>query len=290
MGKKRSGIPVPLHFLTLPLFVLLMGTALSPGCGNTTYSDSEAVSKPEPAAGPPARTQTPRFSFHIVHIYPHDRMAFTQGLCYYNGQLYESTGLRGRSSLRLVDLESGKVLRIHYLPERYFGEGIALYDGKIVQLTWQSNLGFVYDRESFKQLREFPYGTEGWGIAYDGRRLIVSDGTATLYFWDPQSLRETGRIEVRGQGKPVPQLNELETVRGKIYANVWQTDTIAEIDPANGNITGWIDLGELAAYMDLSRPIDVLNGIAYDAESDRLFITGKLWPNLFQIELVPAEP
>ncbi|MEJ2108349.1 MAG: glutaminyl-peptide cyclotransferase [Acidobacteriota bacterium] len=265
------------HFLLL--LVLLAGAVLAPGCGNTVNSDSGPTSTPVSEQAP-ATPSTPRFSFRIVHIYPHDPLAFTQGLIYYNDRLYEGTGQRGRSSLRLVDLETGKVLRIHYLPERYFGEGIAVFDNKIIQLTWQSNLGFVYELSTFEQLREFPYATEGWGITYDGR--------AYLYFWNPQSLLETGRVEVRDQGNPVTNLNELEYIRGTVYANVWGSDRIARIDPASGTVTGWIELEGLLAYMDLSRPIDVLNGIAYDSENDRLFVTGKLWPNLFEIELVPV--
>jgi len=271
----------------LQTLMLLAWTFAAAGCGPTVTSDSGSFpnSKSESLSTAP----TPTFTFHIVRTYPHDPNAYTQGLAYDDGRLYEGTGQRGRSSLRLVDLETGEVLQIHHLHERYFGEGIVLYEGRIVQLTWQSNLGFVYEQESFKKLLEFPYTTEGWGITYDGQRLIMSDGSATLYFRDPQNFEETGRITVHDQGRPVYQLNELEFVHGKVYANVWQTDTIAEIDPASGNVTGWIDLSGLLAYMDLSRPIDVLNGIAYDSENDRLFVTGKLWPKLFEIELVPAD-
>lgn len=255
---------------------MLGGAALAYACGNAVKSDSGGSS--------PAM-----YTYRIVHAYPHDREAFTQGLVYQEGRLYESTGRRGFSSLREVELETGKVLRIHNLPDRYFGEGIALFAGKIAQLTWQANLGFIYERDSFRQIREFHYPTEGWGITYDGKRLIMSDGSATLFFLDPETLRGTGRLEVRDGGKLVTRLNELEYIRGTIYANVWQTDNIARIDPDTGKVTGWIHCTGLMAYLDLSRPVDVLNGIAYDKENDRLFVTGKLWPKLFEIELVPED-
>jgi glutamine cyclotransferase len=272
-----------------PIFCFLMASALIIACGESANPESGVFTEPSPETSASAPQKTPRFTFRIVHRYPHDRQAFTQGLAYFEGHLYEGTGLNGSSSLRLVELETGEVVRIHYLPERYFGEGIALYKDSIIQLTWQSNLGFVYDRKSFKQLREFPYSTEGWGITYDGERLIVSDGSANLYFWDPDTLRETGRIEVRDRGKPVLELNELEYVRGEIFANVWKEDTIARIDPASGNVTGWIDLEGLRAYIDPGQSAEVLNGIAYDAENGRLFVTGKWWPNLFEITLVPSD-
>ncbi len=269
---------------SLPGIILLAGAALAAACGG--------AATPEPGVLPGGRSgapqETPRFTFRVVASYPHDPGAFTQGLAYHAGRLYESTGLYGRSSLRLVDPATGEVLRIRRLDSRHFGEGIALYEDTIIQLTWTSNLGFVYDRDSFEPRGEFAYGTEGWGIACDGRRLAMSDGSATLYFRDPRTLEETGRIEVRDRGRPVPMLNELEFVRGKIYANVWQTDTIAIVDPATGDVTGWIDLGGLAGLMEPGQPIDVLNGIAYDAENNRLLVTGKLWPRLFEIELVPA--
>lgn len=275
---------------TLLAMALLAGTIPAQSCGETTSSDSGQAPDKKTDTRPAEKPSTPRFSFKIVHTYPHDPQAFTQGLVFADGRMYESTGEYGRSSLRQVDLETGEVLRILHLHERYFGEGIALFEGKIVQLTWLSNLGFVYDRDSFKLLREFPYSTEGWGITSDGKRLIMSDGTSALYFWDPQKLQETGRVEVTDQGVPVQQLNELEFVKGKICANVWQTNSIAQIDPETGKVAAWIDLDELWAYMDLSRPIDVLNGIAYDPQKDRLFVTGKLWPKLFEIKLIPADP
>jgi len=189
--------------------------------------------------------------------------------------------------LRRVDLVSGDVLQIRKLPDQLWGEGITIFSEKIIQLTWQSGVGFVYDKNSFELLKEFHYPTEGWGITHDGKRLIMSDGTSTLRFLDPETFEEIGRIEVRDEDGPVTRLNELEYVRGEIYANVWQTDRIARIAPDTGEVMGWIELARILSPEDRTEPVDVLNGIAYDAENDRLFVTGKLWPKLFEIELIP---
>jgi glutamine cyclotransferase len=231
--------------------------------------------------------EIPVYGYKILKTYPHDPKAFTQGLVYYKDDiLYEGTGMWGESSLRKVDLKTGQVLQIHTLPSDIFGEGITLWGDKIIQLTWQHRKGFVYDRETFTLLREFSYPTEGWGITHDGTRLIMSDGSATLFVWDPETLQEIGRIEVRDDKGPVVRLNELEYIRGLIYANVWQTDRIAIIRPDDGRVVGWIDLSGLLAPEDRHARVDVLNGIAYDAEGDRLFVTGKYWPKLFQIQLI----
>lgn len=225
-----------------------------------------------------------------MKTYPHDQQAFTQGLVYHQGFLYEGTGLRGRSSLRKVELETGKVLQIHQLPARYFGEGIVIWQDKIIQLTWTSQVGFVYDRETFEQIGEFNYPTEGWGITHDGEKLIMSDGTNTLYFLDPETFAEIGQVKVKYGNQPVNRLNELEYINGEVFANVWMTDWIVRIDPNTGQVVGAIDLTGLY-YPDAQfKGNDVLNGIAYDPEGDRLFVTGKLWPNLYEIELVPKEP
>jgi len=231
---------------------------------------------------------TPVYSYNVVNTYPHDRSAFTQGLVFEDGVLYEGTGLNGRSTLRRVELETGEVLQIHELPAQFFGEGVTVYGNDIIQLTWRSHVGFVYDRDSFELLQEFNYSTQGWGITHDGERLIMSDGTATLYFLDPETFEEIGRVGVYDNDGSVNKLNELEYVQGEIYANVWQTNRIARIDPQTGQVVGWIELKELLTPEDRGEPVDVLNGIAYDAENARLFVTGKLWPKLFEIELISA--
>jgi len=237
-------------------------------------------------SGPGDSNGIPVYSYLIVNTYPHDRHAFTEGLAFEDGFLYEGTGRYGNSSLRKVQLEAGDVLQIRELSPEFFGEGITICGDEIVQLTYRSHVGFVYDRSTFELLREFHYSTEGWGITYDGERLIMSDGTSTLHFLDPQTFEETGQLEVSDNNGPVTNLNELEYVQGEIYANVWKTDGIAIIAPATGRVVGWVDLEGLLGLDDLSQPVDVLNGIAYDAESDRLFVTGKLWPKLFEIELL----
>ena len=231
----------------------------------------------------------PVVGYRIVNTYPHDPGAFTQGLVFVDDVLYEGTGLRGRSSLRKIDLKTGNILLIRQLPAWFFGEGITIYDDRIIQLTWRARVGFVYDKHTFQLLAKFNYPTEGWGITHDGSSLIMSDGTSTLYLLDPQTFQEVGRIEVHTRDGPVSRLNELEYVQGEIYANVWQTDRIARISPETGEVTGWIDLERLLRPEDRARRVDVLNGIAYDVKNDRLFVTGKLWPKLFEIELVAPE-
>lgn len=224
------------------------------------------------------------YGYTIINTYPHDPTAFTQGLVFEDGVLYEGTGLRGQSSLRRIELETGKILHVYELPHTYFGEGITIYKDTIIQLTWQSNTGFVYDKDTFALLQEFSYPTEGWGITYDGNTLIMSDGTSTLHFLHPETFEEISSIEVYHDA-PVTRLNELEYIDGKIYANVWLTDRIAIIDPDTGKVTGWIDLEGLLPE-ECTQRADVLNGIAYDADNDRLFVTGKLWPYLFEIDLI----
>lgn len=204
-----------------------------------------------------------------------------------SGFLYEGTGLYGQSTLRKTQLETGKVLQLHDLPADVFGEGITIFGDRLIQLTWKSQLGYVYDKQAFRLVREFGYPTEGWGITHDGKNLIMSDGTATLYFLNPDTFERTRQIEVHNDLGPVTRLNELEYIQGEIYANVWQTDRIARIAPDTGQVLGWIDLNGLLSAQDRITPVDVLNGIAYDAEHDRLFVTGKLWPKLFEIKLIP---
>jgi glutamine cyclotransferase len=231
----------------------------------------------------------PVYTYNIVNTYPHDPDAFTQGLVFEDGILYEGTGRFGHSTLRRVELETGAILQIRDLADQFFGEGITIYGDRIIQLTWQSNVGFVYDKNSFELLREFNYSTEGWGITRDGEHLIMSDGTSTLHFFDPQTFEEISQLEVFDNNGPVTRLNELEYIQGEIYANIWQTDRIARISPETGRVVGWVDLEGLLTAEDRSEPVDVLNGIAYDAETDRLFVTGKLWPTLFEIELISPE-
>lgn len=226
-------------------------------------------------------------TYRVVHVYPHDPRAYTQGLLYADGHLYESTGLNGRSTLRMVDLESGRVLQSVPLPNQYFGEGLAAWGSTLVQLTWQDHIAFVYDRFSFRQIRTLRYEGEGWGLTEDGKDLILSDGSATLRFLDPSTAREVRRIVVKERGVPVTELNELEFVHGKIYANVWHSDRIVSIEPATGKVLGSIDLRGLLPAGERSDPEAVLNGIAWDAAHDRLFVTGKLWPKLFEIQVVP---
>ena len=237
-----------------------------------------------------AAAASPAFAangYRIVHTYPHDPQAYTQGLLYEDGYLYESTGLNGRSSLRMVDLETGRVLQKADVPAQYFAEGLASWGSTLIQLTWQSHIAFVYDRFSFRLIRTFNYTGEGWGLTENGQNLILSDGTATLRFLDPGTFHEIRHIVVKDHGSQVTQLNELEYVHGDIYANVWHTDRIARISPATGKVLSWIDLTGLLAPGQVSDPEAVLNGIAYDAVHDRLFVTGKLWPKLFEIKIVP---
>jgi glutamine cyclotransferase len=235
----------------------------------------------------PAVASIPTYGYRVVNVYPHDRSAFTQGLVYLDDIFYESTGLRGESSLRKVDPESGEILQYLALPPQLFGEGIAVFEDRIVQLTWQSHIGFVYDKKSFELLETFEYPTEGWGLTHDGSRLIMSDGTETLHFLDPETFEEIDQVQVFGAWGPVAMLNELEYIEGEVYANIWLTDRIARIDPVSGQVTGWIGLTGLLGPEGREPGVDVLNGIAYDAETDRLFVTGKLWPKLFEIELIP---
>ncbi len=231
---------------------------------------------------------TPTFGYRVVREHPHDRRAYTQGLAYVDGVLYEGTGLNGQSSLRRVDLETGEVLQTVGLSKEYFGEGIAVLGDRIYQLTWRNGICIVFDRETFEGLEVFTYQTEGWGLTTDGEQLIMSDGTNRLFIRDPETFAELDTIDVYDGVRAIWNLNELEIVDGEIWANVYQTDRIARIDPETGQVTGWIDLTGLLSEKDRGKhKVDVLNGIAHDPETDRLFVTGKLWPKLFEIEVVP---
>jgi glutamine cyclotransferase len=225
------------------------------------------------------------YGYRIVNVYPHDSRAFTQGLVYHDGFLFESTGLHGRSTLRKVRLETGEVLQQYSLGAKYFAEGLTDWGDRLIQLTWQSGIGFVYDLRTFTVQREFNYLGEGWGLTHDRERLIMSDGSSNLRFLDPATFKEIGRLSVRDKGEPVENLNELEFVRNDVFANVWHTDRIAIIEPRSGQVMGWVDLSGLLSNRDRTNSEAVLNGIAYDTGGDRLFVTGKLWSNLFEIRL-----
>ena len=238
-------------------------------------------------ASVPVLAEVPVYGYRIVNSFPHDPQAFTQGLVYHDNFLYEGTGRNGASSLRKVALDSGEVLQRRNLSTRYFGEGITILGQQVFQLTWQSQLGFVYTLDDFSLERSFFLPGEGWGITHNGEQLIVSDGSAELRFLDPDSLRETHRVAVTEDGQPLDRLNELEYIDGEVWANVWYTDTIARIDPSSGQVTGKIDLSGLHVQRGQE---DVTNGIAWDAANERLFVTGKLWPTVYEIELVAPSP
>jgi glutamine cyclotransferase len=226
----------------------------------------------------------PTYTFKLVATYPHDPSAFTQGLLYHQGFFYEGTGLNGRSEIRKVEIKTGRVLQRRSIAEKYFGEGLALFEGKLYQLTWQTRQGFIYHLETFAPLGGWTYPTEGWGLTHDGKQFIQSDGSANLYFLEPKTLKTVRTLQVTAEGRPVTQLNELEYIDGKVWANIWQTPRIAIIAPQSGKVEAWLDLTPLAMLMPPQA--DVLNGIAYDPASRRLFVTGKLWPKLFEIEVV----
>ena len=258
-------------FSRLALFLL---SACCPFlCGQTSHQVS---------AHPPQE-----YTFTIVSAYPHDATAFTQGLAYRDGFLYEGTGRNGQSSLRKVRLETGEIVRQVNLEPDLFGEGITLLNDKVIQLTWKSEIGFVYDLNSFRLLRRFSYSGEGWGLATDGRDLLMSDGTSEIRVLDGETFQEKRRLRVHDGSTPVNQLNELEFVEGQIFANVWHSNRVARIFPQTGNVVGWIDLTGLLSPMYRLEPEAVLNGIAYDPVGKRLFVTGKLWPRVFEIRLIP---
>jgi glutaminyl-peptide cyclotransferase len=238
------------------------------------------------APSQPAGPSLPAFTYTVVRSYPHDPAAFTQGLQWVDGFLYEGTGNHGASSIRKVRLETGEVIQKRDLAEQYFGEGIVVHNDELVQLTYKTEIGFVYDRATFTPKRTFRYQGEGWGLTGNGTQLVMSDGSDRLRLLDPASLKEIRRIPITAAGAPVNNLNELEWIKNEILANIWQTDYVARIDPTTGHVTGWIDLRGLLAPRDRAKA-DVLNGIAYDAAGDRLFVTGKWWPRLVEIKLVP---
>ena len=268
---------------------LLLGAGvvlLVAGLGRSRHAPgpfaAAAASEEEPSEPPIAY-----YRYKIIKTYSHDTRNFTQGLAYEDGFLYEGTGLFKQSILIKRDLENDRIVKRLRLPDQYFGEGIALFDDKVIQLTWKSQVAFVYDKTTFRELDQFTYSGQGWGLTSDGTRLILSDGTSTLRFLDPNTYVETGRIQVGDGRRPLRQLNELEYIDGQIYANVLPTDYIAIISPETGRVTGWIDLTGLYIPPQYSPSNVVLNGIAYIPETTQLLVTGKCWPNIYQIELIP---
>jgi glutaminyl-peptide cyclotransferase len=262
---------------------LLCAALLVAGCGKKSDATSAAApARPAPrASDPPPRA----YGYEVVNVFPHDRAAFTQGLVYLKGLWIEGTGLHGASAVRKVEPATGRVLAETRLSAQYFGEGLTVLDGRIFQLTWQNHRGFIYDLSTLTREAEFTYTGEGWGLATDGRALILSDGTHEIRFLDPKTFKVTRTIGVFRAGQPLAHLNELEFIRGEIYANLWQTDTIARIDPADGRLLGLIDFSGLLPPGDRRADTDVLNGIAYDEAGDRLFVTGKNWPKIFEVRL-----
>ena len=270
--------------LARPLLLALVLSLTTPACAQQPAPASADAGNNATQAAEPAPAI---YNYRVVHTYPHDRNAFTQGLFYLNGKFYESTGQVGQSTIRKVHFEDGRVLQSVPIPPGLFGEGIVNFGNQIVSITWQGGNGYRWDLATLRRTGDWHYEGEGWGLTQNGTDIIMSDGTSAIRFLDPVTLNERRRITVTIQGTELTQLNELEWVNGEIYANIWQTPRIARIDPATGRVTGIIDLTGLANENTTSSDA-VLNGIAYDAQGDRLFITGKLWPRLYEIDLVPA--
>lgn len=271
----KNANPVSPWSRALAALVLLLA-----GCGPHGQSGAAANVAPVPPA-----PGVVRYGYEVLKAWPHDPGAFTQGLLFRHGSLLESTGLNGESSLREVDWQTGRILKQVNVPREYFAEGLAVIEGKAYQLTWQNRKGFIYDADTFQKLGEFPYLGEGWGLTTDGRQLILSDGTHQIRFLDPATFAVVRTIDVLADGRPVAQLNELEYIHGEIFANVWQTDRVVRIDPATGRVVGEIDFSGLLPPQDRTPTTNVLNGIAYDPAADRLVVTGKHWPKLFEVRL-----
>lgn len=251
----------------------------------TVNSETARASSQRQDETAPAVTEIPVYTYEVVNAWPHDPKAFTQGLTFHDGNLYESTGHHGNSTLRKVELKTGKVKKKFNVPEEYFAEGITIFQDKIYQLTWQSHKCFIYDLKSFELKGEFHHGGEGWGLTHDGKSLIMSDGTNQLRFLDPNTFLPVRTINVFDRDQPLRDINELEYIKGEIYANIWHSERIVQIDPVSGKIVGWIDLSGLRPPNVDNDTDNVLNGIAYDEKDDRIFVTGKRWPKLFEIRL-----
>ena len=283
-----------LNFLFLPLAICLFGAA----CKEQTNQNNSVSVTPNTntTAATPPKNAIPTYTYEVVNTFKHDSQAFTQGLVFYNGFLYESTGQHGRSTLRKVRLEDGDVVKKRKLGEDYFAEGLTIFNDKIYQITWQENTCFVYDINSFEPTAELKYNGEGWGLANDGTNLIMSDGSHIIRFVNPANFQNVRTITVTHDGKPQYRLNELEYVKGEIWANIWHSEdpqvlgkpnTIARIDPSSGKIIGWIDLNGISPEDVQRNEENTLNGIAYDAQTDRIFVTGKQWKKLFEIKIKP---
>ena len=277
---KRSRVAIAIAALVVATSAALLIFALMRS-GSESQSNGKTVTKPTTTSDERAR----QVSYEVVNSYAHDSTSFTQGLLWHDGGFYESTGQYGQSKLRRLEFPSGKVLKEISLTPELFGEGLAFVDGRLFQLTWKSHRGFVYDLNTFRLLQEFSYDTEGWGLTYDGKNLILSDGSSDLFYLDPQTFKPVRKLAVRMNGQPIRELNELEFIDGEIWANVWQTDLILRIDPSTGQVTSFLDLKGILAPSDKTGREDVLNGIAYDSEHKRIFVTGKLWPRIFEIRV-----
>lgn len=271
---------MPHAFRPFLLVAALFALAACRGESSTTGArDTSGTSAPTPASGPANLLAV------AVQRLPHDPAVFTEGLELHGDTLYESSGLEGKSFVQATNLATGALLRRVTLPAPYFGEGITVFGGKLYWLTWKQGKGFVYDAATFAPRGTFTYDGEGWGLTHDSTSLIMSDGTSTLRWLDPATLKVTRRLVVTNAGQPVEKLNELEWVKGVLYANVWESNQLVRIDPATGHVTGWVELGGLLSPADRAGQIDVANGIAYDAAHDRLFVTGKYWPAMFEVRL-----
>jgi glutaminyl-peptide cyclotransferase len=277
---RKASLSARLAWVRAGIAIGLVGPLLS-------CSGSSPSTEPDPDPVDPVPPEPALYGYRVVRAYPHDPTAFTQGLVWADGFLYEGTGLHGQSSVRQVELETGRVRRAQAVDARYFGEGITVFQNRLFQLTWQEGTWLLYNLADLSLAGTYAYPREGWGLTYDGTRLVASDGTAILYYLDPYSMASTAQVQVRTPAGPVRFLNELEWVEGEIYANVWGQERIARISPADGFVTGWIDLRGLLPAADRTAAVDVLNGIAYDAAGQRLFVTGKLWPKMFEIQVVP---
>jgi glutamine cyclotransferase len=277
---KRSRVVIAVAAIAVAASAALLMFA-SMRSGPESQSNGTAVSKSTVASDERAR----QVSYEVVNSYAHDSTSFTQGLLWHDGGFYESTGQYGQSKLRRLEFPSGKVLKEISLTPELFGEGLALVDRRLIQLTWKSHRGFVYDLNTFQPLREFSYDTEGWGLTYDGENLILSDGSSDLFYLDPQTFKPVRKLAVRMNGQPIRELNELEFIDGEIWANVWQTDLIVRLDPSTGRVASFLNLKGILAPSDRTGGENVLNGIAYDGDKKRIFVTGKLWPRIFEIKL-----